>query len=52
MAVEMKNAIQAVNHDRHTYYFCCDGCRRQFLEDPAHFLAAGERAEATAQGQM
>lgn len=45
MAVEVKGASHSVNYDRHTYYFCGDGCRRQFLEDPARFLAPVERAE-------
>jgi xanthine dehydrogenase accessory factor len=42
MAVEVKRAVHSANHERRDYYFCCEGCLRQFLEDPARFLAAGQ----------
>lgn len=32
---------RAVFHGR-TYYFCCGGCRTQFLTDPARFVTASE----------
>lgn len=30
-----------------TYYFCCGGCRAQFLTDPARFVAASETGGPT-----
>ncbi len=39
MAVEVAGAVHVANHQRRDYYFCCDGCRRQFVEDPDRFLA-------------
>jgi xanthine dehydrogenase accessory factor len=40
MAVEVEGAAHTADHERHTYYFCGDGCRRRFLEDPQSFLPA------------
>jgi YHS domain-containing protein len=27
-------------HQGQTYFFCCSGCREQFVADPARFLGA------------
>jgi xanthine dehydrogenase accessory factor len=40
MAVEVEAAARSADHERQTYYFCSDGCRRRFLEDPPSFLPA------------
>jgi xanthine dehydrogenase accessory factor len=40
MAVEVKRAAHTANHQRRNYYFCCEGCSRQFLEDPERFVGA------------
>ena len=44
MAVEIKGAAHTANHQGRDYYFCCEGCMRQFLEDPARFLASAKLA--------
>ena len=44
-AVEREGAATASFQGR-TYYFCSQGCRREFLEDPAKFL--GEAAAGPA----
>jgi xanthine dehydrogenase accessory factor len=44
MAVEVKGAVHTANHERQAYYFCSDGCRRQFLKDPSRFVAAPSQA--------
>ncbi|OGO45520.1 MAG: hypothetical protein A2W34_02730, partial [Chloroflexi bacterium RBG_16_64_32] len=41
MAVEEADAV-AQSHKGSTYYFCADGCRREFLDDPSAFV--GEEA--------
>ena len=41
MAVEEAGAV-AQSHKGRTYYFCADGCRREFLDDPSAFV--GEEA--------
>jgi xanthine dehydrogenase accessory factor len=45
MAVEIKRAAHTATYQDREYYFCCDGCRRQFLEDPARFAGAAHLAE-------
>jgi xanthine dehydrogenase accessory factor len=44
MAVDVKRAAHTANHEGRDYYFCCEGCMRQFLEDPARFLASAKLA--------
>jgi xanthine dehydrogenase accessory factor len=34
MAVEIAGARWTLEHEGRTYYFCCEGCRRRFLEEP------------------
>jgi xanthine dehydrogenase accessory factor len=41
MAVEVKRAAHTATYKESDYYFCCEGCRRQFLEDPARYVGAG-----------
>jgi xanthine dehydrogenase accessory factor len=40
MTVDTTDATHTAIHDEQTYYFCCSGCREQFIEDPARFLRA------------
>ena len=40
MAVEVKRGAHTAAYQGQDYYFCCEGCRRQFLEDPARFVSA------------
>ena len=40
MAVDVKRAAHTANHQDREYYFCSEGCSRQFIEDPARFLGA------------
>ena len=44
MAVEIKRAAYTTSHQGRDYYFCCEGCKRQFLEDPARFVSAAHLA--------
>ena len=39
MDVEIATARYTANVDGTMHYFCCAGCRTQFLEDPARFAA-------------
>jgi Cu+-exporting ATPase len=43
MAVEVEEAARSADHEHRTYYFCSDGCRQRFLEDPPHYLAGAGR---------
>lgn len=40
MTVEIASARHHYEHQGEQYYFCCPGCRRQFMADPERFLAA------------
>jgi len=40
MAVEAVEDAPHVEHDGRVVYFCCDGCRATFEQDPARFVAA------------
>jgi xanthine dehydrogenase accessory factor len=40
MAVAAAEDAPHVEHDGRTVYFCCDGCRATFEQDPARFVAA------------
>lgn len=43
MSVAIASAVHRHDWEDRTYYFCCDGCRRRFAEDPHTHLAAGDR---------
>lgn len=43
MAVEEAGAAAEVYNGR-TYYFCSQGCRREFLEEPARFVGEAHRS--------
>jgi len=43
MSVEAKTAPASLQHAGATYYFCSRGCSWEFQEDPAAFVAAGQR---------
>jgi len=38
MQVRATDTTLHVEHAGHTYYFCADGCRERFLQDPAKYL--------------
>jgi xanthine dehydrogenase accessory factor len=40
MTVDTSDAAHTATHDDQTYFFCCSGCREQFIADPARFLRA------------
>jgi xanthine dehydrogenase accessory factor len=40
MAVAATGATPHLEHEGRTLYFCCEGCRATFAEDPARFVAA------------
>jgi Cu+-exporting ATPase len=46
MKVDPATARYTHRHDGATYYFCCDGCQKQFAADPAKYLGAGAGASA------
>ena len=39
MAVSTANAMHIEKYAEVSYYFCCDGCRTTFLQDPAKYAA-------------
>ena len=41
MSVAVAGARHVAEHEGHTYYFCCAGCRERFLAAPAQYAAAG-----------
>jgi Cu+-exporting ATPase len=40
MTVDTTDAPHTATHDDQTYFFCCSGCREQFVADPARYLRA------------
>ena len=40
MTVDTNDAAHTRKHDGQTYFFCCAGCREQFVADPARYLRA------------
>lgn len=51
MTVEIPSARHTAEHEDVTYYFCCPGCRKAFVDDPSAFLAPGsDRQEKKARG--
>jgi xanthine dehydrogenase accessory factor len=44
MAVDIKGAAHTATHQLRDYFFCCEACRRQFLEDPARFAGVAHLA--------
>lgn len=55
MAVSTANPMHIEKYEDVSYYFCCDGCRTTFLQDPAKYAAihraALERASPLAVGE-
>ena len=39
MAVSIANPMHIEKYEGVAYYFCCDGCRTTFLQDPAKYAA-------------
>jgi xanthine dehydrogenase accessory factor len=39
MTVRVEGALHTYEHEDHTYYFCCGGCRSEFAADPEQYLA-------------
>jgi Cu+-exporting ATPase len=40
MEVDVATARHTAEAGGTTYYFCCAGCQRRFVEDPERFLAS------------
>jgi xanthine dehydrogenase accessory factor len=40
MTVDTADAAHQATHDDQTYFFCCSGCREQFVAEPARFVRA------------
>jgi P-type Cu+ transporter len=43
MSVDLATAKHSADHEGHTYYFCCNGCRTKFTTDPDKYLKPRER---------
>lgn len=51
MTVEIPSARHTAEHEGVTYYFCCPGCRKAFVDEPSAFLVAdSELPEKKARG--
>ncbi len=42
MTVNAKSAAAQLEHEGQTYFFCSDGCKKRFQEDPAKFVAKSQ----------
>lgn len=42
MRIESEEAVATAEHENETYYFCAEGCRKAFEEDPERYLQASE----------
>lgn len=42
MQVDERNAAATLEYEGATYYFCSEGCRARFEEDPRRFIAGQE----------
>jgi YHS domain-containing protein len=51
MTVEIATAPARTSYRGVTYYFCSEGCRREFDSDPARYASADETAEVGATGK-
>jgi xanthine dehydrogenase accessory factor len=40
MTVDTRDASHTASHADQAYFFCCSGCREQFVADPLRFLRA------------
>ena len=40
MQVDTKTAAGTTNYKDQTYYFCAQGCKRKFDEDPAQYATS------------
>ena len=40
MTVDTAEATHTAVYEERTYYFCCSGCREQFVAEPDRFLSA------------
>ncbi len=38
MTVDTSDAAHTASHDDQTYFFCCAGCREQFVADPVRYI--------------
>ncbi|MBI1371227.1 MAG: heavy metal translocating P-type ATPase [Phycisphaera sp.] len=47
MTVQIKDGTSSAEHDGQTYYFCCNGCRGRFLDNPQKYLNKPESGEDT-----
>jgi xanthine dehydrogenase accessory factor len=43
MTVPAGSSGRPVEHDGSTYYFCCAGCRREFVNNPAAYAKKESR---------
>jgi putative ABC transport system ATP-binding protein len=41
MSVDRESAPAQTTYDGQLFFFCADGCRRDFLADPARFISSG-----------
>jgi Cu+-exporting ATPase len=50
MVVDPVAAKHRAEHDGHTHYFCCGGCKAKFLADPARFLKPADKGVPSMEG--
>ncbi len=48
MAISVAGAMHVERYEDTSYYFCCDGCRETFLNDPAKYAAIHHASRAGA----
>lgn len=42
MTVKKKEAVATAEHEGKTYYFCAEGCREKFEENPEEYVGKSE----------
>lgn len=48
--LETSQAVATTEHDLHTYYFCSDGCRREFESTPDKYIPPSSQPTCAACG--
>lgn len=46
MRFDSDEAVASVEHEGTTYYFCGEGCKEAFEEDPQRFVGGESKGEA------
>lgn len=46
MKIKKKEAAATLEHEGETYYFCAEGCKEKFAENPEKYLSSEHEAES------